>query len=231
MSTVYSHSYDAYTTNATTDGSWDDAQGSATTDGGTWVNNSIFSNYGVFCKNAGSRGGDDYGCYRSYFVFDLSSESGTVESATISIYLDNLGSTIGHREKVLLVEATAFQSIGGGVEDHGNVFQSGGGGTTWHDDISDIISVSTTIGYHVFTMNSDGIALIQDKIDSSGTMTVGLVGWYHDYEENVPNPGGEYTQIKVGYSEQPASPRDPKMDIIYAAVVSADNATFFGANF
>ena len=36
------------------------------------------------------------------FVFNLSSESGTVDSATISIYLDNFGSTIYDAEKVIL---------------------------------------------------------------------------------------------------------------------------------
>ena len=227
MSTVYSN-VDAYGTNATTDSHWNAAQGNATTDGGVWSNSAHSYSFGAYNGNFGSRGSNAYRCYRSYFVFPLSGESGTVESATISLYLDNLGSTApSNREKVILVEATDLQSLGGSVADHGNVFSSG---TTWHKDISDIVSVSTTEGYHVFTMNSDGIELIQDKIDSSGNVTIGLVGWYHDFSENVPLGGGEYTKIQVTYSNNIGTGRDPKMDITYAAEVT-DNATFFGANF
>ena len=226
MSTVYA-SVDGYATNATSDGLWNTAQGNATTDGGAWSNSSSVYSFGVYNGNFGSRGSNDYKCYRSYFVFPLSGESGTVESATISLYLDNLGSATNHAEKVILVEATDLQSLGGSVADHGNVFSTG---TTWHNDISDIVSVSTTAGYHVFTMNSDGIALIQNKIDSSEVMTVGLVGWKYDYSETIPSGGGEYTKIQVTYSNNVGTSRDPKMDITYAAAVT-DNATFFGANF
>ena len=226
MSTVYAN-VDGYATNATTNIDWNIAQGNATTDGGAWSNSVGSYKFGVYNGSIGSRGSNDYRCYRSYFVFGIGSEEGTVESATISIYLDNLGSTIGNREKVILVEATTLQSLGGSVADHGNVYSTG---STWHDDISDIVSVSTTAGYHVFTMNSDGIALIQNKIDSSASMTIGLAGWYHDYSENSPLGGGEYTKIQVTYSNNIGTSRDPKVDITYAAAVT-DNATFFGANF
>ena len=223
MSTVYSTLADLFVEEATSDGSWNDAQGSATTDGGSFHSGRASWSYGVYARNAGSRGSNDYKCTRSYFVFDVSGESGTVGSATISIYLDNLGSTINDSEKAILVEATALDD---GVEDHGNVFSSG---ATWHDDISDIVSVSTTAGYHVFTMNSDGETLIQNAI-GSGSVTVGLVGWYNDYSENIPTGGGDYTKIKVWYSNYLGTSFDSKIDITYA-VVSADNATFFGANF
>jgi hypothetical protein len=224
MSTVYSNLYDGFATNATTDGSWDDAQGDADTDGNLWRNNNGTYAYGVFCKNAGDRSGDDYKCYRSYFIFPLSSESGTVESATISIYMDNLGTSSGNSARAILVEATALDD---GVEDHGNVFSSG---VTWHDDISNVVVISTTKGYHDFTMNSDGITLIQNAI-GSGSVTVGLVGWYNDYSENIPIGGGAYTKFKVWYSNYVATSFDPKVDITYTIAAVTDNATFFGANF
>jgi len=222
MSTITATTADSYVTNATTDGSWNDAQGSATTDGGIQHSGRPNHTYGVYNGNFGSRGSNDYKCTRSYFVFDVSGESGTVDSATISIYLDNLGSTINDSEKAILVEATALDDS---VADHGNVFSSG---TTWHNDISDVVSVGTADS-HTFTMNSDGIALIQSKV-GSGSVTVGLVGWYNDYMENIPTGGGEYTRFSVTYREGLGTVSDPKMDITYAAVV-ADNATFFGANF
>jgi len=222
MPTITSTTADSYVNEATSDGSWNDAQGSATTDGGLQHSGRPNYTYGVYNGNFGSRGSNDYKCNRSYFVFDVSGESGTVDSATISIYLDNLGSTINDSEKAILVEATALDDS---VADHGNVFSSG---TTWHNDISDVVSVSTTAGSHTFTMNSDGIALIQSKV-GSGSVTVGLVGWYNDYMENIPTGGGEYTRFSVTYREGLGTVSDPKMDITYTAVT--DNATFFGANF
>ena len=221
-STIYSGGHDGYVRLRSVT-SWNAAQGSATTDGG--AHSSTLANYfsGVYAGSFGSRGSNDYKCYRSYFVFDVSGESGTVDSAIIRIYMDNLGSTIYDSEKVILVEATALDD---GVEDHGNVFSSG---TTWHNDIASNVVVSTTADYHDFTMNSDGITLIQNAI-GSGSITVGLVGYHSDYSEQIPTGGGDYTKIKVWYSNYLGTSFDSKIDITYA-VVSADNATFFGANF
>jgi len=223
MSTIYSTTADSFVEEATSDGSWDDAQGSATTDGGAYHSGRPSWDYGVYNGNFGSRGSNDYKCNRSYFVFDLLSESGTVDSATISIYLDNLGTSSGNSTRVILVEATALDD---GVEDHGNVFS---GGVTWHNALSSNTPTSTTAQYVDFTMNGDGITLIQNAIES-GSVTVGLVGWYNDYSENIPTGGGDYTKIKVWYSNSLGTSRDPKMEITYATV-AADNATFFGANF
>ena len=220
-SIIYSTTADEFVEEATSDGSWDDAQGSATTDGGAYHSSRPSWDYGVYNGNFGSRGSNDYKCNRSYFVFDVSGESGTVSKATISIYMDNLGSTINNAEKAILVEATALDD---GVEDHGNVFSSG---VTWHNALSNNMPISTTAQYVDFTMNGDGETLIQSKI-GSGSVTVGLVSYYHDYSENIPTGGGEYTKIKVWYSNNMGTIYDPKMVITY---VAADNATFFGANF
>tara|TARA_Y100000310_G_C20329731_1_gene644677 strand:- start:1 stop:669 length:669 start_codon:yes stop_codon:yes gene_type:complete len=222
MSIVYSTTADSMVQNATTDGSWNDAQGGATTDGGAHNSSALNLLEGVYAGSFGSRGTNDFKCYRSYFVFDLSGESGTVDSATISIYMDNLGTSSGGSARAIIVEATALDD---GVEDHGNVFSSG---ATWHDDISGVIVVSTTAGYHTFTMNSDGITLIQNAV-GSGSVTVGLVSFYHDYSEQIPTGGGDYSKFRVWYSNTLGTALDPKMDITYA--VTADNATFFGANF
>ena len=220
-STIYSTTADEFVEEDTSNGSWDDAQGSATTDGGSFHNGRTAWNWGVYARNAGSRGANDYKCNRSYFVFDLSGESGIVETATISIYMDNLGTSTGNSAKAIIVEATALD---GGVEDHGNVFSSG---TTWHNDITNSTPISTTAGFHGFTVNSDGITLIQNAT-GSGSITVGLVSWYHDYSENVPLGGGDYSQFYVRYSDYFGTGSNPQIEITY---VVADNATFFGANF
>ena len=221
-STLYSHGSDGYVRHRETT-NWNDAQGSATTNGDAYINTATYYDEGVLAKIAGSRGSSNFDCNRSYFVFVLSGESTEVDSATISIRMDNLGTSSGDSAKAILVKATALD---GGVEDHGNVFSSG---TTWHDDISDAVTISTTVGYHVFTMNSDGITLINDTIDSGGVMTVGLVSWYHDFSDTAPYANGDYSQFQVAYSEFLEEYLDPKLDLTY--VVAADNATFFGANF
>jgi hypothetical protein len=221
-STIYSTGRDGYVRHRETT-SWNNAQGSATTNGDAYDGTVAYYDEGVLAKIAGSRGSSNYDCNRSYFEFDLSGESTEVDSATISIRMDSLGSS-GDSAKAIMVEATPLD---GGVEDHGNVFSSG---TTWHNDISDAVTISITVGYHVFTMNSDGITLINDTIDSGGSMTVGLVSWYHDFLDNAPYANGAYSQFQVSYSEFLGTTVDPKLDLTYVAV-TADNATFFGANF
>ena len=129
MATVYATTGDSYVVRTSTT-SWNDAQGSATTNGTNQRSNALNYSLGVYARTIGGRGGGaTYYCYRSYFPFDVSGESGTIDSATISIYLDRLGSS-GNSATAMLVKATALDD---GVEDHGNVFSSG---TTWHDDVS-----------------------------------------------------------------------------------------------
>ena len=223
MATVYATTGDSYVVRTSTT-SWNDAQGDATTNG--TAHHAGRGNYslGVYARTLGGRGGGTYLCYRSYFPFDLSGESGTIDSATISIYLDNLGSA-GISSTARLVEATALD---GGVEDHGNVFS---GDTTWHDDVSSAVLLSPAAGYNDFSLNSDGIALFQSAIDSSGRATVGLVSNYHDYLENTPPSGGNYTRFNVYYQNYVAPDRRPKVVITYETAEVTDNATFFGANF
>ena len=223
-STIHSRPSDGYVRHRETT-SWDNAQGSATTNGDAYDNTVAYYDEGVLAKVAGSRGSSNYDCNRSYFVFDLSGESTEVDSATISIRMDNLGTSSGNSAKAIMVQASVPD---GGVEDHGNVFSSG---TTWHDDISDAVTISTTAGYHVFTMNSDGITFINQTIDLGENMTVGLVSWYHDFSDTAPYANGAYSQFQVSYSEFLGTALDPKLDLTYVVAVEADNATFFGANF
>jgi hypothetical protein len=223
-STIYSHSSDSYTTKQSTS-AFLLARGTLLGSGDSWSNTSTYSDTGVYAKDTGGRSGSIWNVHRSFFVFDLSSESGTIDTASIDIYMRNLGSTSGGSNDAILVEATALD---GGVQDHGNVYQSAP--NVYHDDISDVVTINTTAGYHTFTLNSDGIALAQAAIDSGGIMYVGLVSEYHDYRNNVPPPGGNNSQFQVSYVDIATSSSRPHIDIDYEAV-SADNAIFFGANF
>ena len=73
MSVIYSDAKDSFVTNAVTNASWNHAQGSSTTDGDFQRSDIGFYAFGVYTGSFGSRGANDYRCYRSYFLFDLSS--------------------------------------------------------------------------------------------------------------------------------------------------------------
>ena len=203
---------------------WATARGDASTNGG--IRSDSLSSYsiGVYNRKQAGRGGSNWYCYRSYFSFDVSGESGTVDSATIKLYLDNVGSA-GLAARVVLVEATAFA---GGIADFGNCFSSG---STLGTLVAPYVQVSTTAGYHDFELNSDGITALNNAI-GSGQFQVCLMGNVFDYSNSDPGAGSTYTRISVTYSEYTGTSRDPKVEIDYEAVAAVThNATFFGSNF
>ena len=158
---------------------------------------------------------------RVYMGFDVSGESGTVDSATVKVYMDNLGDT-GNYARVVMVQAT---TLAGSTADYGNCFSSG---TTLGTLLSNYVEVSTTAGYHDFELNGDGISALNAKI-GSGLFEVCFMSNYLDYSNNDPNDGsGNYTQISVRFSEYSSTGSDPKIEIDYE---STGNAVFFGSNF
>ena len=72
---------------------WATVRGDASTSGSAYSVDSAFHTLGVYNRKTSGRGGTTWTCYRSYFSFDVSGESGTVDSATIKIYVDNFGSS------------------------------------------------------------------------------------------------------------------------------------------
>ena len=220
MSVVYAGTGDSYA-QLSSSSSWAGARGTVTSSGTIYSNGSTNSAYAVYNIYSGGRGGNNYSCRRSYFPFDVSGESGTLESATIQLYLDNLGTVGSDADDVALVEATA---LAGDASDYGNCFTSL---ITLGTQVSDVVTVSTTEGYHTFTINSDGITAIQNKI-GSGTFTICLMGNNYDLRVSSPSLGGNYTQIKCHYADYTGTSRDPKLTLTYAAVT---NSVFFGCNF
>ena len=219
MSIVYAETEDSYVKN-TSGAAWAFAQGNVTTTGtahSNTVTNYNFSPYNIY---GAGRGGNTFSCFRSYFPFDLSGETGTVVSCELKIYLDRFGSA-GDSADVTVVLATA---LNGSTADFGNVYRTG---TTWGVELVTPITVSTTAGYHTFTLNSDGISEVNNAV-ASGTLTVGLVGDYYDFNGNAPPLSGNYTQIGAHYADYGSSDRRPYLDITYGTV---GNATFFGTNF
>tara|TARA_R100001594_G_C3973746_1_gene248406 strand:- start:77 stop:748 length:672 start_codon:yes stop_codon:yes gene_type:complete len=197
---------------------WATTRGSATTTGSNHMDFGSAHPAGVLNRKYTGRG-TRWNCYRSYFSFDVSGESGTVESATIKIYLQHNGSSTT-MSRVVLVEAT---TLAGSAADFGNVFSSGTTlGTLIHDDY---VGISNVAGFHDFELNSDGISALNDKI-GTGKLQVGLMGHYSDYLGN--DPASAYTTIAVDYTE---GTNDPIIEIDYASATVTYNATFFGSNF
>ncbi len=223
MSTIYADTDDLYV-QKTDSSSWANARGDVSSSGSVYSRTSPSNDFAVYNLYSGGRGGNTFYCRRSYFPFDLSGESGTLESATIQLYLDNLGST-GNSARVTLVQATA---LAGGLADHGNCYVGIGTSTTLGTEITSYVEVSTTAGYHTFTINADGLTAIQDEI-GSGTFTVCLMGDYYDHSNSAPSLGGNYTKIKCYYADYTGTSRDPKLTLTYETVT--DNAVFFGTNF
>ena len=166
-------------------------------------------------------GADSWNNRRVYMGFDVSGESGTVESATVKVYMDNLGDT-GNYARVVMVQAT---TLAGSTADYGNCFSSG---STLGTLLSSYVEVSTTSGYHDFELNGDGISALNAKI-GSGIFEVCFMSNLFDYGNYDPNDGsGNYTQISVRYSEMSGTGSDPKIEIDYEPT---GNAVFFGSNF
>ena len=234
MATVYARSDDSYVTRGVTGGpTWASVRGDIDTVG-TGHSNTV-TNYFFGIHSAGSgKGGGAYIVYRSYFPFDLSLESGTVDSATFSLYSDNTGSS-GDYAKVIAIEATA---LAGSTDDYGNVFTGASGSTTLGTAMSSTsgITISTLQGYHLIPITGDtssgGIKVINDAIGSA-TIVIGVMAWYHDYSNNAPSQSGgaSYTRISITYANYSGTSRDPLLEINYEGAAVTNNATFFGANF
>ena len=201
---------------------WATVRGDASTSGTSHNDYSTVNSVGVYNRKLDARGSITWYCYRSYFSFDVSGESGTVDSATVRLYLDNLGSPIP-ASRVVIVEST---TLAGNTADFGNCFSSG---STLGDLMADYVSISTTAGYHDFDLNNDGITALNSKI-GSGSFQVCLMGNQFDYLDADPGAGSTYTRVQVWYGEYTGTSRDPKIEIDYEAAVT-HNATFFGANF
>ena len=232
MATVYSETTDGYVVNTSTSDAAT-CRGDASTSGS-------FSGFGtsssvIAIENFKSaRGGGTWFNTRSYLVFDLSSESGTVDSCGLIVYMDNTTSGGVHpaAQKVIAVEATA---LAGSAADYGNCFSSG---STLGTAVSAAQTISTTAGYHTFIVTGDtssgGIKVINDAI-GSGSVTICLMDNTWDYlNADIGGTYGtsEYVRHSVSYANYSGTSRDPKLIIVYETVTAtADNATFFGANF
>mgnify|MGYP003111689905 CR=1 FL=1 len=200
--------------------SWSDARGNASTSGNIFLSNGTFNTFGIYNIYSGGRGGNTYYCRRSYFQFDLSGESETAESATLTLRLDATGvSSPG----VTIVNSTGIPTSS---SDFGMCFSSG---SILGTELVTAVSVSTTEGDHTFTFNASGISAINSAI-GSGNLNLCLMGNDYDHDNSAPSLGGNYNKTTVYYQNHGTSTYRPKLSITYAAAAT-DNSVFFGTNF
>ena len=93
--------------------------------------------------------------------------------------------------------------------------------------LTDATTVSTTAGTHNISLTAGGISVAQGLM-GSGKLTVCLMSNEYDYEGNEPTSGGDYTMIRVYYTEYTGSTRDPKISITMGEVTSVINAEYSG---
>ena len=227
MATIYSDTADQTNTIAQIGGTCANIRGDATTASGSYNNTQTSAPFAIHATQS-PRAGGTFFLFRTYFVFVLTGESGTVSSASFNFYGRNRLDS-GDSAKVIVIQAT---TLAGSNDDYGNVFTSGTTFGTAMSAATEISGASAT--YHSITITGDassgGIKEIQDEI-GSGKLTIGLISWYYDYSNNAPTVGGGSQATEVWYSDYTGTSSDPYLDITYTTAAVADNATFFGANF
>lgn len=215
MSTVFAGSSDCRVGSGA-QSTWSNAR----TVGGGFSNSQSNFQFGIYNVYTGGRGANNFFCVRSFFGFDLSGLSGTVSSATISIYGKNLGTAADEESSLFLYEAT---SVPTGTSGFTNCFSSG---TTF----GTALGLTTTFGlqYHVATVQSAGITAINNQI-GSGTFAVAGVGYY-DASNTAPSLGGDFVQIQIYYSESSGTSNDPKLTLTFASGISHTVSATAAAN-
>ena len=198
--------------------SWSsNVRGNATTTATSQDSTLTNYDFGVWNDRQGRGTGEQWKLNRSFFPFDLSGNDSagdalsgnTVASAELKVYSDNLGGT-GVQKRVYAVEATALADS---TDDYGNVFSSG----TTLGTLFSTADLTTSLGYHTFTLNSDAITAINSAISAGSTLTIGLMGYY-DYAG--VDPTSNIVKIAVYYSEfggGGGTGADPKLELTYTS--------------
>ena len=193
MATIYA-SNSGYIFKSATSGAWTDARDASS---GTAADNPTGgdSSNGVRGFHTSGRGGNSYNVYRSFFYFDVSSITTTVDSVTLKVY----GKTNGTAD-VIAVLSTAFGGNGGTalVDDDFNNFTTGGSG-----DLSSEITTWSTSGYNSITLNilAKSLMLVGDHL------IICLMEYDHDHQDVAPSSetlaAGMYYDNETGTSKDP----------------------------
>ena len=228
MATVYANSSDGYVVRYN-QSSWSDARDNAS---GTHVNSTLTRHYiGVSAYSTATRGGGTaWTIYRSFFSFDTSGITDSVDDgAILKIYgYSNVSGDL------IAVKATSdisslgtadFNSIDGWV--YNTTDGSGGGSNDGNvTKYSAEITSWTNSGYNDITLTSQA----RTDMQNDDTLYIALVNYDYDLRDLDSGPAsaknGMYFENYTGTS------RDPYIDYDTTAVATTtQNAIFFGANF
>ena len=187
---------------ATTDGiidsgiqsSWSNARNAST--GTVGSTSSASSSLAVGASIFSGRGSSTYKIWRSFFVFDTTSITGTISSATLKLYFStDLGSG-----NVIVVHSDAF---------------TGGSGTLASDDFNNLdFSIpysaevdTTSTGLTSITLNAAALAYIKNN----DKFTIAVINHASDYNDVAPvNTSGHYVGLR--YANYSGTSSDPQID-------------------
>ena len=159
--------------------------------------NNAFTLYTAFTSG---RGGALYYLRRAHFSFDLSGESGTATAATFSWYCDLIQSTAG--SDLIATHMGTIDNNTGDWDDHANS-EPHSGATT----------ITTTLGYHDFTLNAAALTRINAQI-GSGNYNLAIIDYDNDYLDVAPS-NNTFTQVHGYFANYTGTSRDPKLTLTF----------------
>ena len=156
-----------------------------------------------------------YNYIRAFFLFDLSSESGTVDSADLKLYQNTT------RDQWFKAVEWSSSSTSLSSGDYDSVMVSLG---TMNAYSTKIRATSAGSGYLTFPMNSDAITDIQSAV-GSGLFRIAVVA-----DEDAIGSLTISSDHLETFTFSNSGINKPKLEITYTAGVTY-NAPFLGANF
>ncbi len=226
MATLYAN-YDGYV-GRTNQSNWSNARNSGvgTISSATATNSS--QSVGAYVQLSRG-GGTTINIQRSFFVFDTSGISGTVDSATLKIMGTNNTSgdliALKATSAISSLSTADFNSIDGWVY---NTTDGSGGGNQIPNVTAYSSEVSTWLAYpnyNEITLNAQA----RTDMENNDDLYIALVNYDYDLRDLDSGPAsaknGMYFENYTGTS------RDPYIDYEVATVTVTHNATFFGSNF
>ena len=206
MSTVYSSDTCHYFhTNAT----WSGARDASASNG---VNaTSTNSSFALYTTYTAGRGSALFYNRRVAHKFDLSGESGTVTAASFFWYCDLAQSTQGTDARI--VHNTGF-STGGNSSDYNNL--------DFSEPHSNAVTLSTTLGYQEFALNSDALTRINSAV-GSGDYDLMVVEEDHDFQDTTPTLN-QYFRVIAYFEPYSGTSRDPKLVLTFSGASGYSHA-------
>jgi len=163
--------------------------------------------FALYTAYTAGRGDPTFYNRRLAFNFDLSGETGgTVVAASFFFYCDLAQYTQGTDARVVASDVTNFSGI---TADYNNL--------DFTEPFSNAVTLSTTMGYQEFALNSDALTRINIKA-GVGDFQLMLIENDHDFADTTPTED-EYFRV-IGYLEPYGNAsnnisRDPKLVLTF----------------